>query len=139
MYFAEHFEILTKGSVMSNPKSKDIMCLHPHITKEDREKRFGHKGVVLWFTGLPSSGKSTIANELSYQLFKRRCNVYVLDGDNIRHGLNRDLGFSPKDRTENIRRIGEVVKILADAVIIVMAAFVSPYRKDRDSVRTLFN
>jgi adenylyl-sulfate kinase len=125
------------NNIFKKPKSKDIIWHHPKITKEDRERRQGHKGVVIWFTGLPSSGKSTIANELSYQLFKRRCNVYVLDGDNIRHGLNRDLGFSPEDRVENIRRIGEVAKLLADAGMIVMTAFVSPYKADRDKVRKL--
>lgn len=123
---------------MNNPKSNNIVWHHPHITKEDREKRQGHKGAVIWLTGLPSSGKSTIANEVAYQLFKRRCNPYVLDGDNIRHGLNSNLGFSPDDRQENIRRIGEMAKLFTDAGMIVAAAFVSPYREDRNRVRALF-
>lgn len=121
-----------------DPKSKNIVWHHSHITKEDREKRQGYKSVVIWFTGLLSSGKSTIANELAYQLFKRRCNPYVLDGDNIRHGLNSNLGFSPEDRKENIRRIGEVAKLFVDAGMIVMTAFISLYRDDRDRVRRLF-
>jgi len=107
------------------------------ITKVDREKRNGHKGVVVWLTGLSGSGKSTIATELQRKLFEMGCNVYILDGDNIRHGLNKDLGFSPEDREENIRRIGEVAKLFADAGFIAITSFISPYRKDRERARKL--
>ncbi len=119
------------------PKSKNIVWHHATIVKEDRERLFGHKGVVLWFTGLSGSGKSTLANEVEAQLFERGCHTYILDGDNIRHGLNKDLGFSPKDREENIRRIGEVAHLFAQAGVIVMTAFISPYKADRDMARKL--
>lgn len=119
------------------PKSKNIVWHHATIVKEDREQLFGHKGVVLWFTGLSGSGKSTLANEVEAQLFERGCHTYILDGDNIRHGLNKDLGFSPKDREENIRRIGEVAHLFAQAGVIVMTAFISPYKADRDMARKL--
>ncbi len=95
------------------------------------------KGVVVWFTGLPSSGKSTIAHAVEEALYKRGHLCYVLDGDNVRHGLNKNLGFSPEDREENIRRIGEVAKLFAQAGLITMTAFISPYRKDRDKARQL--
>lgn len=108
-----------------------------HISREDRERANGHQGAVIWFTGLSASGKSTLAHALELELFKRGCKTYVLDGDNIRHGLNKDLGFSPKDREENIRRIGEVAKLFADAGLIVMTAFISPYRADREKARLL--
>lgn len=107
------------------------------VSREDRERANGHEGAVIWLTGLPSSGKSTVAHALEYALFRRGCKTYVLDGDNIRHGLNKDLGFSPKDREENIRRIGEVAKLFADAGIIVITAFISPYRADRERARKL--
>jgi adenylylsulfate kinase len=94
---------------------------------------------VIWFTGLSGSGKSTLANELDWRLFERGVSSYVLDGDNIRHGLNGDLGFSPEARTENIRRIGEVAKLFADAGTIAITAFISPYREDRDKVRALLD
>ena len=119
------------------PKSKNIVWHHATITREDRESLFGQKGVVIWFTGLSGSGKSTLANEVEVQLFERGCHTYILDGDNIRHGLNKDLGFSPKDREENIRRIGEVAHLFSQAGIIVMTAFISPYRTDRDVARKL--
>jgi len=119
------------------PKSKNIVWHHATITREDRESLFGQKGVVIWFTGLSGSGKSTLANEVEVQLFERGCHTYILDGDNIRHGLNKDLGFSPKDREENIRRIGEVAHLFSQAGIIVMTAFISPYRADRDIARKL--
>ncbi len=107
------------------------------VTKAERVAHSGHKPAVIWLTGLSGSGKSTIANELDHQLFKRGINSYVLDGDNVRHGLNKDLGFSPQDRVENIRRIGEVAKLLADAGFVVITAFISPYRVDRELVRKL--
>jgi len=118
-------------------KSKNISWHETGISKQDREKRNGHKGVVIWLTGLPGSGKSTIAVELQSLLFEMGCYVFVLDGDNIRHGLNRNLGFSPDDRKENIRRIGEVAKLFADAGCIVITSFISPYRKDRNNARGL--
>ena len=111
---------------------------HPHkVTKEDRVKLLGHHGVTLWFTGLPSSGKSTIANEVAFLLHQEGCLTVILDGDNIRHGLNKNLGFSPEDREENIRRIGEVAHLFTETGIITLTAFISPYRADRDKARTL--
>ncbi|ABB15929.1 adenylyl-sulfate kinase [Carboxydothermus hydrogenoformans] len=107
------------------------------ITAEDREKLLGQKGVVIWLTGLSGSGKSTIARELEAVLYRQGKLAYVLDGDNIRMGLNKDLGFSEKDRQENIRRIGEVAKLFVDAGIIVITAFISPFRADRDKVRSI--
>ncbi|PWU08514.1 MAG: adenylyl-sulfate kinase [Verrucomicrobia bacterium] len=107
------------------------------ITSGQRELRNGHQGCVVWLTGLSSSGKSTIATELERELFNLGRHAYVLDGDNIRHGLGKDLGFSPRDRAENIRRIGEVAKLFADAGVICITAFISPYREDRDLVRKL--
>ncbi len=118
-------------------KSTHIKWHETGITKQDREKRNGHRGIVIWLTGLSGSGKSTIAVELQAQLFERGCQVYILDGDNIRHGLNRDLGFSPKDREQNIRRIGEVAKLFVNAGTIIITSFISPYREDRDWVRGL--
>jgi adenylylsulfate kinase len=114
----------------------------PHkgiIKKEDRQRLNGHKPAMVWFTGLPSSGKSTLANKLEEKLFKRCVRTFVLDGDNVRTGLNKDLGFSAEDRQENIRRIGEVAKLFVEAGMIVMTAFISPYRKDREFVRSLVN
>ena len=111
---------------------------HPHkVTKEDRQRIKGHKSAVIWFTGLSGSGKSTLANELEYKLHSLGVHTYVLDGDNIRHGLNSDLGFSPEDRQENIRRIGEVAKLFVDAGLIVLVSFISPYRRDRNRARSL--
>ncbi len=121
----------------TEPKSRHIYWHEGDITKEDRERMNGHKGVCLWFTGLSGSGKSTIAREVENILYERGVRTYVLDGDNIRHGLNKDLGFSPEDRNENIRRIGEVAKLFVDAGLIVMTAFISPYRADRDRVRQI--
>lgn len=112
---------------------------HPaEVTKTARQKQNNHKSCVLWFTGFSGSGKSTLANELDYQLYQSGIKSYVLDGDNIRHGLNKDLGFSKEDRIENIRRVGEVAKLFVDSGQIVMTAFISPFRKDRDQVRELF-
>jgi adenylylsulfate kinase len=122
---------------MKRQKSTNITWHQPLVTQADREKRNRHKGVVLWFTGLPSSGKSTLAHEVERLLFEKGCNSYVLDGDNIRHRLNKDLGFTPEDRKENIRRIGEVANLFADAGVIVLTAFISPYREDRDQARAL--
>lgn len=122
---------------MTVQKATNIIWHHGKITKKDRENLLKQKGVVVWFTGLPSSGKSTIAHGLEEKLFNEGKISFVLDGDNIRHGLNKNLGFSPEDRKENIRRIGEVAKLFADTGIIVMTAFISPYKADRDNVRAL--
>lgn len=119
------------------PKSKNISWHDGNITREDRERARGHRGATVWFTGLSGSGKSTLARTLEEKLFERGCSVYVLDGDNVRHGLNRDLGFSPEDREENIRRVGEVAKLFTDAGMLVLTAFISPYRAGRDAVREL--
>ena len=107
------------------------------VNREDREKLKGHKSFILWFTGLSGSGKTTLSREVEEALHKRGVHTYVLDGDNIRVGLNKDLGFSPEDRKENIRRIGEVAKLFVDAGIVVLTAFISPYREDRQFVRNL--
>ncbi|MFQ6039132.1 MAG: adenylyl-sulfate kinase [Candidatus Aminicenantales bacterium] len=122
---------------MTIQKATNITWHPSALSKKDREKLLGQKGVVIWFTGLPSSGKSTIAHAVEEELYKRGRLCYVLDGDNIRHGLNKNLGFSPEDREENIRRIGEVAKLFAQAGVITMTAFISPYRKDRDRAREL--
>ena len=118
-----------------NIKSSNLVTVKHRITVEERWKANKHKGGILWFTGLPGSGKSTLAIELESYLFQNGIQVYVLDGDNIRQGLSSDLGFSPADRTENIRRIGEVGTLFADAGFIVITAFISPYRKDRELAR----
>jgi len=118
-------------------KAKNLTWFDRSVNRQDRERLHGHKGAVVWFTGLSASGKSTIANHLEEFLHDMNCSTYVFDGDNVRHGLNSDLGFSEKDREENIRRIGEMTKLFVDAGIIAMTAFISPYRKDRDRVRDL--
>ncbi len=118
-------------------KATNITWHHADVTRADREKMNGHKAVVLWFTGLSGSGKSTLAHAVENALFDRGCRTYVLDGDNIRHGLNKNLGFSPEDREENIRRIGEVSKLFCDAGVIALTAFISPYRADRDKAREI--
>ena len=105
------------------------------VSRNQREKVSGHPGKVIWFTGLSASGKSTIANALDLELNKRGLRTYILDGDNVRMGLNKDLGFSPESRKENIRRISEVAKLFADSGTIIMTAFISPYREDRKSAR----
>ena len=111
---------------------------HAHkITKQERAVQKNQKPSILWFTGLSGSGKSTIANALEQRLFQLGYHTYLLDGDNVRHGLNKDLGFSDEDRIENIRRIGETAKLFADAGLIVLTAFISPFRSDRKLVRSL--
>lgn len=117
--------------------SSNVVWHHATVTRESREKLQGHRGVALWFTGLPSSGKSTIAHAVEERLHQMRCRTFVLDGDNVRHGLSGDLGFSEKDREENIRRIGEVAKLFVEAGTIVLTAFVSPFRRDRERARGL--
>lgn len=116
-------------------KSENLVTVKHRISAEARANSNKHRGGVLWFTGLPGSGKSTLAIETEHRLFGNGRQVYVLDGDNVRQGLSSDLGFSPEDRTENIRRIGEVASLFADAGFIVITAFISPYREDRDIAR----
>lgn len=107
------------------------------ISKNDRRELNGHGSVIVWFTGLSGSGKSTLANAVEQELFKQGIRTYVLDGDNIRHGLNSNVDFSAEGRTENIRRIGEVAKLFIDAGVVVLTAFISPFKSDRDRVRSL--
>lgn len=122
---------------MAVQKATNIVWHGGGVSKSDRENLLGQKGVVLWFTGLSGCGKSTLAREVERKLFESGHLSYVLDGDNVRFGLNKNLGFSPEDRTENIRRIGEVAKLFADAGVITLTAFISPYRDDRDKARAL--
>ncbi|MDX8365815.1 adenylyl-sulfate kinase [Cytobacillus sp. IB215665] len=119
--------------------SKNIVWHETTITRKDRNSLNNHNSCVLWFTGLSGSGKSTLANAVEVKLHESQVRTYVLDGDNIRHGLNKDLGFSEDDRKENIRRIGEVSKLFTDSGQIVLTAFISPFREDRNSVRELFS
>ncbi len=126
--------IFRGGAIMAD---NNIVWHETTIKKEERQERNGHKSAILWFTGLSGAGKSTLANALEQQLFKQGKNSYVLDGDNVRHGLNKGLGFSDEDRKENIRRIGEVAKLFVDAGTIVCTAFISPFKEDRDRVREL--
>lgn len=122
---------------MTEQKATNIVWHGGEIAKKDRENLLKQRGVVLWFTGLSGSGKSTLARAVEKRLFEANHLNYVLDGDNIRFGLNKNLGFSPEDRTENIRRIGEVAKLFADAGVIVLTAFISPYKEDRNAARAL--
>jgi adenylylsulfate kinase len=122
---------------MAENKATNITWHEGHVTRDERAALLKQKGATLWFTGLSGSGKSTIAFTLEHALVQRGRLAYVLDGDNIRMGLNKNLGFSAADREENIRRIGEVAKLFADAGVITMTSFISPYRKDRDVVRAL--
>lgn len=124
---------------MTTSKATNVTWHESHVDRKEREKLLKQKGCTIWFTGLPSSGKSTTAFTLEHELVKRGYLAYVLDGDNIRHGLNKNLGFSAEDREENIRRIGEVAKLFADAGLITMTSFISPYRKDRDLARRIHN
>jgi len=122
---------------MTELKSTNIHWHDGDITREERWKALGCTGATLWFTGLSGSGKSTIASALEQVLVNSGVNCYRLDGDNVRHGLNKNLGFSAEDRAENIRRIGEVAKLFADAGVVALTSFISPYRSDRDMVRSL--
>jgi adenylylsulfate kinase len=122
---------------MNNQKATNITWHEHKVSREEREALLKQNGVLLWFTGLSASGKSVVANEVTYRLHQMGKLTYVLDGDNIRHGLNKNLGFSPEDREENIRRISEVGNLFADAGVITTTAFISPYRKDRDFAREL--
>ncbi len=126
-----------KAAPADKKKSSNVVWHDTIITKEMRAQKNGHRGIVLWFTGLSACGKSTIATELEKQLFEKGCDVFILDGDNVRHGLNNDLGFSPEDRDENIRRIGEVAHLFAEAGTIALTSFISPYKKDRERARKL--
>jgi len=118
-------------------KSTNIVWNESEVTKANHRELNGHKSAILWFTGLSGSGKSVISTALEAALYKQGIHTYRLDGDNVRHGLNKNLGFSPEDRTENIRRIGEVSKLMVDAGLFTLTAFISPYHNDRDHVRKL--
>ncbi len=122
---------------MTEQKATNVVWHDHKVEREKREELLGQKGIVLWFTGLSGSGKSTVANEVAHRLHERGKLAYILDGDNVRHGLNKDLGFSPEDRSENIRRISEVAALFADAGVITITAFISPYAKDRNFCRQL--
>lgn len=117
--------------------NSNIVWHHATVTRDRREQRNAHRSFVLWFTGLSGAGKSTLAHRVEEILFERGCHTYVFDGDNVRHGLCSDLGFNNHDRTENIRRIGEMSKLFVDAGVIALTAFISPFRKDREMVRSL--
>lgn len=118
-------------------KKDNVTWHHSKVTRDMREKQNGHRSFILWFTGLPASGKSTLAHEVEDRLHQMGCKTFVFDGDNVRHGLNKDLGFSKENRKENIRRTGEMCKLFINAGVIAFAAFISPYREDRDMVRKL--
>lgn len=118
-------------------KQNNVVWHHATVTRSRREKQNGHRGAVVWFTGLSGSGKSTIAHMVEEQLHQMGCHTYVFDGDNVRHGLCADLGFSTQDRRENIRRIGEMAKLFLDAGLVALTAFISPFTRDRESVRKL--
>ena len=122
---------------MTQTKATNIVWHEGHVTRQERESLLDQRGVMVWLTGLPSSGKSTVAFTAEHALVARGRLAYVLDGDNIRHGLNKNLGFSADDRGENIRRIGEVGKLFVDCGAVTLTSFVSPYRADRDAVRDL--
>lgn len=117
--------------------SSNVVWHHATVTRQRREELHGHRGAVLWFTGLSASGKSTLAHAVEEALYQKQCRTFVLDGDNVRHGLNRDLGFTIEDRDENLRRVGETAKLFLEAGTIVLAAFISPLRKEREMLRTL--
>ena len=125
------------GKLTDQGASTNIAWHQASVDRAARAERRGHRSAILWFTGLSGAGKSTLANAVNQALFKRGVATYVLDGDNVRHGLCKDLGFSDADREENIRRIGEVAKLFLDAGVIVLTAFVSPFRADRDKARDL--
>src|SRR5579859_1244017 len=137
--------VISKGEypdrrqVLSGVKSQNIFWSAGKITRDERERRNRHKGAIVWLTGLSGAGKSTVASELERELFTKGLHTYILDGDNIRHGLSANLGFSPEDRTENIRRVAEVARLLMDAGVLVITAFISPYRDDRRLARSLVN
>jgi len=115
--------------------ASNVVWHHATVTRARRQQQNGHRGAIVWFTGLSGSGKSTLAHAVEESLHQQGCRTFVLDGDNVRHGLCSDLGFSSKDRVENIRRIGEMAKLFMEAGVIVLTAFISPYRADRERVR----
>ena len=117
---------------------KNVVWHQSIITKEDRQKQHGHKSIMIWFTGLSGSGKSTIANALQHELYKKNISVYLLDGDNLRLGINSNLSFTPEDRQENIRRAAEIGKLFVDAGVEALAALISPFEKERLNARALF-
>ena len=120
-------------------KSSNVIYHQASVTRQRRNKLNNHRSIVLWFTGLSGSGKSTLAHALEEKLFQKGCRTFVLDGDNVRHGLNSNLDFSEKGRTENIRRISEVSKLMLESGLIVMTAFISPFNKDREDARKLIS
>jgi len=122
---------------MTDQKATNITWHETRVERTAREQLCGHRGAVIWFTGLSASGKSTVANEVDHLLHAQGKSTYVLDGDNVRHGLNKNLGFSAEDRAENIRRIGEVAKLFVDSGTIALTAFISPYSADRQQARDL--
>lgn len=122
---------------MNKPRSENVVWHHAPVTRVRRERQNGHKSAVVWFTGLSGSGKSTLAHEVEERLHQMGCRTFVLDGDNVRHGLCGDLGFSIDDRSENIRRIGEMSKLFVESGLIVLTAFISPLQADRQKVRSL--
>ncbi|MBW6521015.1 MAG: adenylyl-sulfate kinase [Desulfoarculaceae bacterium] len=120
---------------LRDPASTNVVWHHATVTRARREAQNGHRGAIIWFTGLSGSGKSTLAHAIEEALYQRGCRTFVMDGDNVRQGLCGDLGFSAQDRQENIRRIGEMAKLFMEAGVIVLAAFISPYRADRERIR----
>lgn len=124
---------------MEPTKSSDVVWHQATVTRERREKANGHRSFILWFTGLSGAGKSTLAHVVEERLYQMGCRTFVLDGDNVRHGLCADLGFSEVDRKENIRRIGEAAKLMVEAGVIAMTAFISPFRAERHKVRSLMS
>ncbi|MFW5875397.1 MAG: adenylyl-sulfate kinase [Myxococcota bacterium] len=122
---------------MTEPQGTHLTWHRGEVGRDERRRIHGHRGATLWLTGLSGSGKSTLAHRIERLLLERGCFAYVLDGDNVRHGLNRDLTFAPADRAENIRRIGEVARLFTDAGALVLTAFISPYRRDRARVRSI--
>lgn len=122
---------------LDKPASTNVVWHHATVTRTRREAQNGHRGAIIWFTGLSGSGKSTLAHAVEESLYQHGCRTFVLDGDNVRHGLCGDLGFTSEDRQENIRRIGEMAKLFMEAGVIVLTAFISPYRADRDRVRDM--
>jgi len=133
------YKHLPGGDTIDMITERNIKWHKPRITKKDRWGSNQHQSALVWITGLSASGKSTIATELEHRLFEKKIKTFVLDGDNVRHGLNKDLGFSPEDRRENLRRVGEVAKLLVEAGILTVAAFISPFASDRDDIRKLFS
>jgi adenylylsulfate kinase len=125
------------GEAMTQDKSSNVVWHHATVTRKRREALNGHRSVMLWFTGLSGAGKSTLAHAVEEHLYQNGCRTFTFDGDNVRHGLCSDLGFSAEDRIENIRRVGEMAKLFLEAGVIALTAFISPFRSDRAKVRSL--